>query len=61
MTERKTLTVEIADDEILIAIKRPEDYEDVHPELVAEDAMKDVNEAFRWYVVAGDTGGEAAT
>ncbi len=37
----KTITIEIADDEVLVAIKRPEDYEDVHPELVAEDAFKE--------------------
>lgn len=47
------LTVEIADDEILIAIKRPEDYEDVHPDLVAIDALGDVLD-FEWRVVAGD-------
>lgn len=35
----KTITIEIADDEVLVALKRPEYYEDVHPELVAEDAM----------------------
>lgn len=37
----KTITVEVDDDEVLVALKRPEDYEDVHPELVAEDAFKD--------------------
>ena len=26
-------------DEVLVAIKRPEGYEDVHPQLVAEDAL----------------------
>lgn len=26
-------------DEVLVAIKRPEGYEDVHPELLAEDAL----------------------
>jgi len=41
MTKR-TITVEIEDDEVLVALKRPEEgYEDVHPELVAEDAIKD--------------------
>ena len=35
----ETITVEIADDEVLVALKRPEGYEDVHPELVAEDAL----------------------
>lgn len=35
----KTITVEIEDDEILVAIKRPEEYEDVHPELLVEDVV----------------------
>lgn len=34
----KTYTIQLADDEVLVALKRGEDYEDVHPELVAEDA-----------------------
>jgi hypothetical protein len=34
----KTITIEVEDDEVLIALKRPEGYEDVHPEIVAEDA-----------------------
>lgn len=38
----KTITVEIEDDEILVAIKRPEEYEDVHPQLLVEDAVGNV-------------------
>lgn len=30
-----------ASDEVLIAIKRPEGYEDVHPDLIIHDAMRD--------------------
>lgn len=37
----KTITVEVEDDEVLVAIKRPEGYDDVHPQLVAEDAIKE--------------------
>ncbi len=33
------VTIELADDEVLVALKRPEGYEDVHPELVTEDAI----------------------
>lgn len=40
-----TVTVELAADEVLVALKRGEDYEDVHPELVSEDAIGD-----RWPV-----------
>lgn len=29
----------IADDEVLVALKRGEGYEDVHPQLLAEDAL----------------------
>ncbi len=36
----RTITVEFEDDEVLVAIKRTEEYEDVHPELLAEDALK---------------------
>jgi hypothetical protein len=43
----KAVTVEIKDDEVLVALKRPEDYEDVHPELVAEDAIKDTWPQYR--------------
>jgi hypothetical protein len=35
----KTITIEVEDDEVLVALKRPEEYEDVHPQLVAEDAI----------------------
>ncbi len=34
------VTIEIIEDEVLVAIKRPEGYENVHPELVAEDAIR---------------------
>ena len=37
----KTYTIELADDEVLVALKRGEGYEDVHPELVSEDAIGD--------------------
>ncbi|CAN7592530.1 hypothetical protein LJR039_004310 [Pseudorhodoferax sp. LjRoot39] len=43
----KTITVEVADDEVLVALKRPEGYEDTHPELVAEDAIKDTWPEYR--------------
>lgn len=33
------VTIELADDEVLVALKRPEGYEDVHPELVTADAI----------------------
>lgn len=33
------VTVEVDDDEILVAIKRPEDYEDVAAELLMEDIL----------------------
>ena len=35
------ITIEIAEDEVLVALKRPEGYEDVHPEIVSSDAIKD--------------------
>jgi len=35
----RTVTVDVEDDEVLVALKRPEGYEDVHPDLVAEDAI----------------------
>lgn len=38
---KRFITIEIEDDEVLVALKCPEDYEDVHPELVAEDAIKE--------------------
>lgn len=31
--------IELADDEVLVALKRGEDYEDVHPEILADDAI----------------------
>jgi len=45
----KTITVEIKEDEILVAIKRPEECEDCHPQLVAEDAMW--HTSFEWRLV----------
>lgn len=39
----KTITVEIEDDEVLVAIKRPEEYDDVHPQLLVEDVVCDIN------------------
>ena len=37
---KRTITIEVEDDEVVVALKRPEDgYEDVHPDLVAEDAI----------------------
>lgn len=45
MPSVKTYMIELADDEVLVALKRGEDYEDVHPELVSEDAIGD-----RWPV-----------
>lgn len=41
------VTIELADDEVLVALKRGEGYEDVHPELVAEDAIGDRWPAYR--------------
>lgn len=35
------VTIELADGEVLVALKRPEGYEDTHPELVAEDAIRE--------------------
>lgn len=46
----KTITVEIADDEILIAIKRSEEYDDVTPELVVED-MAQWHASAEWRLV----------
>lgn len=43
----KKITIEIADDEVLVALKRHEGYEDVHPELVAEDAIKETWPGYR--------------
>lgn len=35
----KTYLVELEEDEVLVALKRGEGYDDVHPELVSEDAV----------------------
>lgn len=43
----RTVTVDVEDDEVLVALKRPEGYEDVHPELVAEDATKETWPEYR--------------
>lgn len=43
----KTITLDIEDDEVLVALKRPEGYEDVHPELVSEDAINSTWPAYR--------------
>lgn len=43
----RIITVEVADDEVLVALKRPEGYEDVHPELVAEDAIRETWPEYR--------------
>lgn len=43
----KTITVEIEDDEVLVALKRPEGYEDAHPQLVAEDAIRQLWPEYR--------------
>lgn len=38
---KRTITIEVDEYEVIVALKRPEDgYEDVHPELVSEDAIK---------------------
>ena len=44
---KRLITIEIEDDEVLVALKRTEDYEDVHPELVAEDAIKETWPEYR--------------
>lgn len=33
--------VKVATDEVLVALRRPEGYEDVHAELVSEDAIRE--------------------
>lgn len=43
----KTVTVEIDEDEVLVALKRPEGYEDMHQQLVAEDAIKETWPEYR--------------
>lgn len=55
MTKRK-VTVEIEEDEVLVALKRPEDYEDVHPELVAEDAINEDWPEYRTIAIGGEHG-----
>ena len=35
---KRTVTVELEEGEILLALQRPEGYEDTHPELLVEDA-----------------------
>lgn len=37
----KSYIIELADDEVLVALKRGEAYEDVHPQLVSEDAIRE--------------------
>jgi hypothetical protein len=49
----KTVTIQLADDEVLIAVKRAEDYDDVAPELVAED-FTHTPHGFEWRVVEID-------
>lgn len=38
---KRAITIEVEDDEVLVALKRPDEYDDVHPELVSEDAIKE--------------------
>lgn len=45
------VTIELADDEVLVALKRHEGYEDAHPELVTEDA---IGERWRYRTIHGD-------
>ncbi len=45
----------VSQDEVLIAIKRGEDYADVHPDLVADDFCSSRGRGFEWRVVALDT------
>ena len=49
----KTITIEVADDEVLVAIKRGGDYDDVHPHLVLDD-FKAAPQAFDHRVVWPD-------
>lgn len=50
----RKVTIEIADDEVLVALKRGEGYEDVHPQLVAEDAIKENWPEYRTIKADGD-------
>ena len=43
----KTITIEVEDDEVLVALKRPEDYEDVDPVLVVEDCFPEARSTYR--------------
>ena len=55
----KTVTIQIADNEVLVALKRPEGYDDVHPELVAEDAIDEAWPEYRTvWPHEGDTNGK---
>lgn len=49
----RTITIAIDDDEVLVALKRPEGYEDVHPQLVAEDAIEDEWPVYRTILPEG--------
>ncbi|GHC72979.1 hypothetical protein GCM10007320_09240 [Pseudorhodoferax aquiterrae] len=54
---KQTITIEVADDEVLVAIKRGEHYDDVHPDLVLED-FKAAPQAFDHRVVWPATHGK---
>ena len=43
----KTITIEIEEDEVLVAVKRPEEYEDVDPVLVIEDVFPEARSEYR--------------
>lgn len=47
MGDPKYSTIEVADDEVLVALKRPEDYEDVAQELVVEDCFPECRSVYR--------------
>ena len=47
----KTVTVEIEDGEVLVALSRPEGYEDVCDEIAADDMMTGA-QAHAWRVVS---------
>lgn len=44
--------VEIAEDEVLVALRRVEGYEDVHPEILTDDAIGD--RWPEWRTIHGD-------